>query len=454
METAQQQRDDNLETESKNIVEAINEINSKTIEKVDQVQLKSEISKVNQTIAIVNSNLVTSISVLNQNVADGFNTINGGINNEIRPAIKANNDAITKEISDRDQENKNIRSEFTEEDSKLQNTINSIKTELQESINTESSERKSADTILSDRIAIIEDADYQTGTEVNDRINEIVGAAPEALDTLKEIADALNNDPDFAATITNQLSKKVDKVNGKQLSTNDYTTAEKEKLAGLENYDDSNILNQLQQTETGVAENLTEIEKLQSGKQNILVSGENIKTINGKSILGSGNLVISQDLSSYQTKSDETLSTTDKTITGAINEVRTNITTHIADKENPHNVTKAQLGLENVDNTSDVDKPISIAIQTALDGKQAVGNYALTNQLPIYTTVPELTASYTIPANATNVEHIYFITIGATVYNITGAEGIKWLDGIAPAVAANSTLVVSVVNNLAVWGIF
>jgi len=42
---------------------------------------------------------------------------------------------------------------------------------------------------------------------------------------------------------------------------------------------------------------------------------------------------------------------------------------HINNKENPHNVTKAQLGLENVDNTSDMDKPISTATQEALNAR-------------------------------------------------------------------------------------
>ncbi len=42
---------------------------------------------------------------------------------------------------------------------------------------------------------------------------------------------------------------------------------------------------------------------------------------------------------------------------------------HISDTNNPHNVTKEQLDLENVDNTSDIDKPISTAIQEALNGK-------------------------------------------------------------------------------------
>ena len=50
---------------------------------------------------------------------------------------------------------------------------------------------------------------YQTASDVNTIVNNVVGAAPEALNTLKEIADALNNDPDFAASMTTELAKKV-----------------------------------------------------------------------------------------------------------------------------------------------------------------------------------------------------------------------------------------------------
>jgi phage-related tail fiber protein len=72
-----------------------------------------------------------------------------------------------------------------------------------------------------------------TKTETDQRIQNVVAAAPEALDTLQEIAEALNNDPDFAGTMTTQLAGKVDKVSGKGLSTEDYTAAEKTKLAGI-----------------------------------------------------------------------------------------------------------------------------------------------------------------------------------------------------------------------------
>lgn len=52
-------------------------------------------------------------------------------------------------------------------------------------------------------------AGYQTAADVNAIVETVIGSAPEALDTLKELADALNNDPDFAETITAELANKV-----------------------------------------------------------------------------------------------------------------------------------------------------------------------------------------------------------------------------------------------------
>ena len=53
----------------------------------------------------------------------------------------------------------------------------------------------------------------------------------------------------------------------------------------------------------------------------------------------------------------------------SLDEIEYDLTTHINDKNNPHEVTKAQVGLGNCDNTSDIDKPVSKATQEALDGK-------------------------------------------------------------------------------------
>ena len=57
---------------------------------------KAAIKKLNETCATINNNMVTGFNNINTNVANGFNTLNGGIDNEIRPAINANTQAIAR----------------------------------------------------------------------------------------------------------------------------------------------------------------------------------------------------------------------------------------------------------------------------------------------------------------------------------------------------------------------
>lgn len=60
-------------------------------------------------------------------------------------------------------------------------------------------------------------------------------------------------------------------------------------------------------------------------------------------------------------------------------DVNTKVDSHIANKSNPHGVTKAQVGLGNVNNTSDADKPVSTAQATAIANAKAAGTLAQTN---------------------------------------------------------------------------
>ncbi|MEG0780695.1 MAG: hypothetical protein RR426_08830 [Oscillospiraceae bacterium] len=80
------------------------------------------------------------------------------------------------------------------------------------------------------------DASYQTAAQVSAAVSALVASSPATLDTLKELAAALGNDPNFATTIAGQIGAKVDKVTGKGLSEADFTAAEKTKLSGLVNY--------------------------------------------------------------------------------------------------------------------------------------------------------------------------------------------------------------------------
>ena len=60
-------------------------------------------------------------------------------------------------------------------------------------------------------------------------------------------------------------------------------------------------------------------------------------------------------------------------------DVNEKVDLHIANKSNPHGVTKAQVGLGNVNNTSDADKPVSTAQATAIADAKAAGTNAQTN---------------------------------------------------------------------------
>lgn len=59
--------------------------------------------------------------------------------------------------------------------------------------------------------------------------------------------------------------------------------------------------------------------------------------------------------------------------------VNAKVDSHIDNKSNPHGVTKAQVGLGNVNNTSDADKPVSTAQATAIADAKAAGTNAQTN---------------------------------------------------------------------------
>ena len=70
--------------------------------------------------------------------------------------------------------------------------------------------------------------------EIEAKIDALIGDAPEIMDSLPELIDVINNHAEL-------IEGKVDRQPGKGLSTNDYPTEEKNKLAGLTNYNDSEV---------------------------------------------------------------------------------------------------------------------------------------------------------------------------------------------------------------------
>lgn len=161
----------------------------------------------------------------------------------------------------------------------------------------------------------------------------------------------------FATTIITQLGTKVDKVKGKQLSTEDFTAALKTSLESLPG----------------------EI----SGKY-VKPSGGIPKTDLSSEVQASLNKADSaiQDISS---KVDNSTYTEDKKTFALKTEIPTTLPASDVSAWAKASVkptyTAAEIGLDQVNNTSDMNKPISTATQAALDGKvdKVVGKQLSTN---------------------------------------------------------------------------
>ena len=186
---------------------------------------------------------------------------------------------------------------------------------------------------------------YSTKEEVTKKLADLVDSAPETLDTLNELAKALGEDPNFATTIATKLGLKVDKEDGKGLSTEDFTTALKELLEGIPDTVDAKYT----KPSTGVP-----------------------KTDLASDVQASLNKADSaiQDISS---KLDVSTYNTDKTTFALRTEIPTTLpasdVSAWAKATTKPTYTAAEVGLSKVDNTADADKPISTAAQTALDTK-------------------------------------------------------------------------------------
>jgi len=72
----------------------------------------------------------------------------------------------------------------------------------------------SGDIVMTGNIIMPGGAQAATQSYVNTAISNLVNAAPTALDTLKELATALNNDASFATTVTNSLATKLNLSGG------------------------------------------------------------------------------------------------------------------------------------------------------------------------------------------------------------------------------------------------
>jgi len=100
----------------------------------------------------------------------------------------------------------------------------------------------------------------------------------------------------------------------------------------------------------------------------------------------------------------------------------TNILNHIASTSNPHSVTKSQVGLSNVDNTTDLNKPISTATQTALNNKVDKTSWvdiSLTSTIVGFSSFTQRSIWYKIIDNYIFIDFYIEGTSNATTFSFT-----------------------------------
>jgi len=174
---------------------------------------------------------------------------------------------------------------------------------------------------------------------------------------------------------------------------------------------------------SGTLSNQTDLQNALNAKQNTLVSGTSIKTLEGQSLLGSGNIDLSKSdvgLGNVDNTADADKPVSTATQT-ALNAKQATLVsgTNIKTIEGQSllgsgniDLSKSDVGLGNVDNTSDANKPISTATQTALNAKQntiynakAFGTFA-------NTTGETQLVQITIPANTfSSVDKLAFFAM-------------------------------------------
>lgn len=152
-------------------------------------------------------------------------------------------------------------------------------------------------------------SDYYTKSEVegliSTEVTTLLNGAPEAYDTLKEISDYIESDLNNAAAMLASINNKADKTEVYTQSEANAKFATKESIPTIP---DMTQYYTKTETEAVIDEKIGDISGLDdyynkgeidakittinSTKQDLLVSGTNIKTINGEDILGEGNITI------------------------------------------------------------------------------------------------------------------------------------------------------------------
>ena len=206
--------------------------------------------------------------------------------------------------------------------------------------------------------------------DATSQVNAVIAGAPAALNTLDELAAALGDDANFASTLTTSLAAKA------PLDAPTFTgtvSGITKSMVGLGNVDNTSDSSKPISSATQTALDAKLASSTAASTYAPIASPTFTGTVSGvtKSMVGLGNVDNTTDANkpvstAAQTALDLKAPIANPTFTGTV-----------------AGITKSMVGLGNVDNTADSAKPVSTAAQTALDAKLNLSGGTLTGALTL-----------------------------------------------------------------------
>jgi hypothetical protein len=248
--------------------------------------------------------------------------------------------------------------------------------------------------------------DAQGQVPIN-QLGNVIDAAPGVLDTLNELAAAINDDASFVTTINTSIATKLalaggtmtgviamgnNKITGLATPTADYDASTKKYADDLQTQTVAGIA-----SHAAISTNVHGVADMAAlatmNYVNTEIAAHNTDTTSVHGIADTSVLATATSVAAA-VSSEATARTA--AITAAATTAATNLDTHTADTTSVHGisdtsllalksevaaVTAASLGLGNVDNTSDANKPVSTAQATAIAAAQAAAIADATSQV-------------------------------------------------------------------------
>lgn len=342
--------------------------------KIDVIELNGE----PQEITDKTVNLVVNKSTVGLSNVDNTSDANKPVSTAQQNAIDAVQSNLDEEITRAQGAESTLQQNITKEETRATKAEQALQTAITTETNRADEMEKSIQTKLNAEIADRKSGDSTLTTNLNNEITRATNAENANATNIEAIQKVIPNQ----ASETNQLADKA--------FVNSSVNAVAATFRG--NFATKAALDAWQAANPGVAKKndyaIVQQDETHSNEQwrylyqttweaQYKVNDAPFTEAQNAAINSGATKAIIDSVANKLNKSDvlnASGSATDKPIsqnaaTQVAQNVQDNLEAHINDTDNPHSVTKQQVGLGSVDNTSDNDKPISTAQQTALNGK-------------------------------------------------------------------------------------